>query len=155
MHANAFGFSIAEQHLDKFIELTNEKYKDVPQDPIYWVDFAWSPNEVDTSVILDIANFDDMWGQEIPRPYIAIKDISLSAANVQLLSRDKNPTLKISLPCGVDIMKFKSSEEEYEQFMAPNTILTLVGTCNKNEWNGRVTPQIIIEDFELRTEWVF
>ena len=39
--------------------------------------------------------------------------------------------------------------------MAPNTILTLVGTCNKNEWNGRVTPQIIIEDFELRTEWVF
>ena len=154
-HANAFGFSIAEQHLDKFIELTNEKYKDVPQDPIYWVDFAWSPNEVDTSIILDIANFDDMWGQEIPRPYIAIKDISLSAANVQLLSRDKNPTLKISLPCGVDIMKFKSSEEEYEQFMAPNTILTLVGTCNKNEWNGRVTPQIIIEDFELRTEWVF
>ena len=84
-----------------------------------------------------------------------MKDIPIGAHNVQLLSADKNPTLKIHLNCGVDIMKFKSSQEEYELFTKPNTLLTLVGRCNKNEWMGKVTPQIIIEDYELREEWIF
>ena len=52
-------------------------------------------------------------------------------------------------------MKFKSSEEEYEQFIQPNTYLTLVGKCSVNIWNGSVSPQIIIDDFELKQEWRF
>ena len=39
-HANAFGFSIAESKLDEFIEKTNELYAEVPQEPVYWVDFV-------------------------------------------------------------------------------------------------------------------
>lgn len=154
-HANAFGFSISESNLEQFIQLTNEKYKDVPQSAVYWVDYVWTSSQANGDIVLDIANMKNVWGQEIPEPYIVIKDICLSSSNVQLLSKDKNPTLKISLPSGIDIMKFKSSEEEYERFVSPNTVLTLVGTCNKNEWNGRVTPQIIVEDFELREEWIF
>lgn len=65
---------------------------------------------------------------------------------------DKHPTIKIHLPNGIDIMKFKSSEEEFEQFTQQNQILTAICRCNKNEWMGNVTPQLIIEDFELREE---
>ena len=46
---------------------------------------------------------------------------------------DKHPTLKIHLNNGVDVMKFKSSEEELEEFSKPNQILTAVCRCNKNE----------------------
>ena len=28
-------------------------------------------------------------------------------------------------------------------------MLNVVGECNKNEWNGNVTPQILIKDYEL------
>ena len=154
-HANAFGFSIAESNLQEFIDLTNQKYANVSQESIYWVDYIWSLSEVDPDTILQIAEMRELWGQEIPESRIALHRISLSSCQVQLLSADKNPTIKISLPCGVDVMKFKSSQEEYEQMIKPNAIISLVGTCNKNEWNGRITAQILVEDFELTEEWVF
>ena len=65
---------------------------------------------------------------------------------------DKHPTIKIHLDCGVDIMKFKSSKEEFEEFTKPNKILTCVCRASKNEWMGKIAPQLIIEDFELREE---
>ena len=144
-HANAFGISIAESNIDSFIEKTNQLYEQVEKEPVYWVDYIWTKNEVSPQDILSIANAKDLWGQ----------DIVLSSTNVQLLSPDKHPTLKIHLDCGIDIMKFKSSQEEYEQFCNQNSILIAICRCNKNEWNGRVTPQLIIEDFQIREEWIF
>jgi hypothetical protein len=52
-------------------------------------------------------------------------------------------------------MKFGSSEEEYLTLTEPNTYITLVGKANKNEWYQRVTPQILVEDFELSHQWIF
>lgn len=154
-HANAFGVSIAESNIDSFIEQTNTLYADIPHEPVYWVDFIWLKNQVDPGIILDIAKHKDLWGQNIPEPYICLKDIPLNVGNVQLLAADRNPTIKIHLDCGVDIMKFKSSQEEYELLTEPNTYITLIGKTNINEWNGRVTAQIMCEDYELKQEWVF
>lgn len=85
------------------------------------------------------------------KPYIAIEDLKITKDNVQLLSRDKNPTLKITLPNGVTIMKFKSSEEEFNSLYSEfgYTKINLIGTAAINEWNGRVTPQILIEEMEI------
>ena len=154
-HEGAFGFSIAESKIDEFIEKTNELYANVPKEPVYWVDFIWLKNQVDPGTILDIAKHKDLWGQSIPEPYICLKDIPLNAGNVQLLAADRNPTIKIHLDCGVDIMKFKSSQEEYESLIEPNTYITLIGRTNINEWNGRVTAQIMCEDYELEQKWIF
>lgn len=49
-------------------------------------------------------------------------------------------------------MKFKSSQEEYELLTEPNTYITLIGKTNINEWNGRITAQIMCEDYELKQE---
>lgn len=73
---------------------------------------------------------------------------------ITLMSPDKHPTLKIQLE-DISIIKFKSSQEEYEEFCAENTVLTAICKCNINEWQGNVSPQLIIEDFELREEWIF
>ena len=66
------------------------------------------------------------------------------------MSADKNPTLKIQLPNGTSLIKFKSSVEEYES-LKPQTgcyTLTVIGRCESNVWMGRVSPQIIIEEYE-------
>ena len=97
----------------------------------------------------------NIYGQGIPESFVAIEDLDLSQCSVHLLSRDKNPTLKIVLPNDVTIMKFKSSEEEYEEFLSDHAVLTCIGTCAINKWNGHVTPQIILENMELREEWIF
>lgn len=146
-HSSAFGISIPESKLEDFIKKTNAIYSEAAQEPVYWVDFEWFNKDIDSQKILTIAQGKEFWGQGLPEPYVAIRDIPLES--VQLLSPDKHPTLKIHLSNGVDIMKFKSSYEEYEQFIKPNMYLTAVCRCAKNEWNGRVTAQLIIEDFYI------
>ena len=70
------------------------------------------------------------------------------------MSPNKNPTLKILLPNGTSFIKFKSSEEEYEKLRTETGCITIsvVGRCGRNVWNGVVSPQIIIEDYEITGE---
>ena len=152
-HANAHGLSIAESKIQDFINITNKEYEHIAKEPVYWVDFEWFNKDINPQTIILIADAKDYWGQEMQEPYIAIREIPLNW--IQLLSPDKHPTLKIHLENGVDIMKFKSSQEEYEQFIMPNTYLTAVCRCAKNEWMNRTTAQLIIEDYILQEKWIF
>lgn len=159
-HSSAFGLGIAASKVKDFIKHTNELYKDVDFTPVYWIDYIWKPQDLNSQNILEIAEL-DIWGQEMPQSSVVVKDIPLSENNVQILGLAKGrPTLKIECN-GIEFMKFGSSEEEYEEFIQPDTNLTIVGTCSKNEWNGNIKPQILIDDFELEQEcelkrkWVF
>ena len=153
-HPAAFGCSLPEKNVEAFIQKTNELYKDVDFTPAYMVDFIWAPSQLNPQTIIEIAEL-DIWGQEMPQATVAVKDIPLSENNVQILGLAKGkPTLKISCN-GVDFIKFQSSEEEYQQFIQPNACLTVVGTCQKNVWDNKVTPQILIDDFELKQKWIF
>lgn len=154
-HEGAFGISIPEEQLDNFITATNKIYADVPQEPIYWVDFIWHANEDFVHYLYDLNKMNDYWGQEVPEAVVAIENIPLETQEIQLMSPDKKPTIKIILKNGVNLIKFNSSQEEFEEWSKPNKILTIIGTPNINEWNGFITPQILIDDYELREEWIF
>lgn len=153
-HASAFGISVAEKDIDNFVDYFNKCYN-VDSEPVYWVDYIWSMENIDKQAILTIADMQSCWGQEIQESMIAVENIDLSQCNIKLLSPDKHPTLKISLQDGVDFIKFNSSEEEYESFLESSQYLTIVGKCKKNEWCNIITPQIQIEDYELEHVWVF
>ena len=153
-HNNAAGCGIAESKVQDFIKHSNELYKDVDFTPTYMVDFIWKPYDLNIATVLQIAEL-DIWGQEMPQATIVIEDIPISEDNVQILGLAKGkPTLKIDC-YGIELMRFGSSEEEYERFIQPNTYLTVVGTCSKNIWQDVVKPQILIDDFELKQKWVF
>jgi hypothetical protein len=49
----------------------------------------------------------------LQEPYIAIQNIKVHHDNLVLMSPDKKPTLKIILPNGLTLIKFKSSQEEF------------------------------------------
>ena len=153
-HQAAAGIAIAASRFDDFIAKTNELYKDVDFTPAYMVDYIWNERTVDPNAILAIGDF-NVYGQNVPECLVAVEHVPVSAANVTLLGLAKgHPTLKIQ--CGnISIMKFGSSEEEYERFIKPNSYLTLVGKCEVNRWMDNVSPQILIEDFELKQEWRF
>ena len=157
-HGSAFGLSLPLSNFYEFLDKTNEQYNGVDFKPVYLVDYIWNYDRVNPKYILDIAEL-NIYGQGIPESKVVVKDIALDNVNVQLLGEAKgHPTIKISLPSGVDIMKFKSSREEFEEWISGEKNLTIVGTCSKNSWMGNVTPQILIDDFELEDyeeEWVF
>lgn len=153
-HASAAGLSIAANNIDNFLDAFNAEYANVDQTPTYHVDYIWNKNTIDAEKILDIGYF-TIYGQEIPESKIVLEDICLDPSMITLMGVDKGrPTLKIHIG-GVDAIKFKSSEEEYERFCQEDMVLTAVCKCQVNEWNGNVSPQLVIEDYELREEMVF
>lgn len=149
-HANAFGFGIADCNYEAFVNDTNNKLKDFDFTPCYNVDFIFNGDNFKGSDIIEIADLKCLWGQGIDEPYIALENVRITPDNITLMSADKNPTLKIQLPNGTSLIKFKSSIEEYES-LKPEFgcyTLTVIGRCESNSWNGRVSPQIIIENYE-------
>ena len=152
-HQGAFGLGIEEQWIEEFINITDELLTDMPDEPMYYVDYIYEGNQVEAQHILDIANYEEFWGKDIDEPMIAIKNLKVSRDMITLMSPDKKPTLKITLPNKVSLIKFGSSQEEYDKLCPDNDYtvveVNIVGTCNKNEWNGWVTPQVFIEDYEL------
>ena len=152
-HASAFGVSILDENLEAFKNYIDVKLKDFDFNNCYRVDFIWIANEVEKykQDIMDIGKLGAFWGQGLPEPQVAIETIQVRSTNLQLMSPDKKPTLKITLPGGLTLIKFGSSQEEYESLYSETGCITInvVGTCNLNEWNGNFSPQIIIEDYEI------
>lgn len=149
-HAQAFGTAVEENKLDELIAYSNKQLKDKNFSATYRVDFIYDMKSLNPQDILDIATYSDIWGKGVEEPLIAITDVPVSK-NVFLMSADRNPTLKITMPNGTNFIKFKTSEEEYESLLSKNDYmsktLTIIGRCEKNEWNGHINPQIIIEDY--------
>lgn len=146
-HASAFGIAILDEFFDSFIEDTNEALKDIDFSPMYRVDCIFAEND-DADYYLMIDSLKCYYGQGFEEPYIAITDVHVNSSNMTLMSKDKNPTIKITLPSGAEIMKFKSSQEEYDALL--DTVIDVVGKCSANRWMGRVTPQVLVEDYEIK-----
>ena len=152
-HASAFGARMKDDDIDAFIDYANAN---IPTDEFtYWVDFAWRLNDAKPQKIFRIANSKSYWGQQVDEPLVALIDIPIGSLNIELLSADRNPTLKMSVKNStLSFIKFKSSQEEIEEVRGAETI-TIVGKCEKNEYNGEVKPQIIVEDYELSDDMLF
>ena len=156
-HNNAFGVSVND--VSAFVEEANEALKDVDFDSsTYKVDFIIDESDLDSSLLSEVSKLDKCWGNGFEEATFAIEGINVTSNNIQLMSPDKHPTLKIITRNGVQIIKFKSSEEEYESLCSDGCVtINIVGTCAKNVWNNRVSYQILVQDYEVvdRQEYYF
>lgn len=145
-HPNAFGAGIKDCNIQKFIEFTNEKLKDIDFRPIYWVDFIYKSDTLNPNTILTIGQYNYLWGQQLDKPKIAIEDINITPDNVQVM---KGPSLKFTVN-GIEYIKFKATEEEIKLFEDNEVVnITIVGECDINNWGGVERPQIIVTDYEV------
>ena len=149
-HQGAFGVGFPQGEVEKFIEYSNKELAEFIFEPCYLVDFIYPGEMFAPADVLKIAKLDPVWGQGISEPKIAIEGAKLKKDQITLMAKDKNPTLKFTLSNGVSIIKFKSSEEEYEKLIE-NEIneINVVGRCSLNSWNGNVSGQILADDYEV------
>lgn len=150
-HPNAFGLSISNDNLQAFISWTEKTLKDFEFSPSEDVDFIYTADDFNSKDILDIAAMKPLWGQGIPEAKVVIKGLRVSKEKLTLMARDTKPTLKISLSNGVDCIKFKSNEEEFEKLYSESGCVTvdILGTCNSNSYRGTTKPQIFIENYDI------
>ena len=150
-HANAFGIGIRDEDISAFITSTNSALDGFDFTPIYNVDFIYKSDELTPEEVIDIAGMKSLWGQGVEEAEIAVEGIKVHKDNIRILSPDKNPTLKIMLPNGINFMKFRSSEEEYNKLYSELGYVTIniVGECERNIWNNKISPQVMIKDYEI------
>ena len=150
-HASAFGVAILDEKLPELKEYLKNQLKDFDFSNFYRVDFIWESNKLDSKTILDIGELKSIWGQGLAEPQVAIENITITSNNLTLMSPDKKPTLKITLQGNINLIKFDSSIEEYENLKSDTgcKVINIVGTCNENIWNNNISPQILIKDYEI------
>ena len=153
-HEAAFGVGILDEKFNELIDYCDKQLAQYDFSSCFKVDFIFDGSRLKPKEILDIANLSHLWGTNIEEPYAAIENIKITN-NVTLMSPDKNPTMKIVLPNGISLIKFKSSAEEVNKLKNNDgltTKITVVGRCASNTWNGITTAQIMIEDYEIEEQ---
>ena len=150
-HEGAFGLGILKDNIPAFIEKTDAALKDITDEAIYYVDAIWQANSDHSNEILDIANMNHLWGQGIDEPLIAIENLKINSDMVNVYTK-RGITIKITTSTGIALLLFNAKEEDREKLKDNNTgyiSLNIVGRCNKNEWMGKIYPQIFIENYEI------
>lgn len=157
-HAMAFGVSIPEENYDALVQYVDEAYKDFDCSPVYSVDLIWDgAKDLSSHAFAEIADEEKIWGKGVEDPLIAIENLRIYGNQLRLFGLDKGkPTLNIQLDDGSSLVKFKSSEEEYELLHSDlgYVIINAVGTCTRSIWG---IPQFNIQDYEIigRNDYYF
>ena len=157
-HAMAFGVSIPEENYDALVQYVDEAYKDFDCSPVYSVDLIWDgAKDLSSHAFAEIADEEKIWGKGVEDPLIAIENFRIYGNQLRLFGLDKGkPTLNIQLDDGSSLVKFKSSEEEYELLHSDlgYVIINAVGTCTRSNWG---IPQFMITDYEIigRNDYYF
>ena len=148
-HQGAFGLGLPQDKIEEFVKSTDSQLADMPNEPLYYVDYAWQPTDDFGEDILDIAKFDPYIGKDLDEPLVAVIGVDITRDNITLM---KSNTVKITLPNGVNMIKFNMPEEEYNTLYSDTGAVQVdvVGTCNANQWNGNEYPQILIKDINIK-----
>ena len=147
-HANAFGSFLRKDQVDD-IRNYFDTHLDAATfaDTVYEVDYWFHTGEtLDSEMLYEIASYDDLWGNSIPQPKFAM-DINYTADEIRVMGADGS-SLKISHD-RIDFVAFKC-EDLIAQLQAKESgHITIVGRPQLNEWMGRKSVQIIIDDVEV------
>ena len=149
-HDNAAGVSINNKYLSELHKKANIDLADYDfGDDFYEVNFERQALDKDLpDLIEDLANYKDIWSQQNGEALIYIKDLHFTKDDIQVMGKNKD-TVKITKN-GVAYMKFfaKDMIEELNQY--DEVKMEIVGKANLNTWMGRTTPQIFIENYEIK-----
>ena len=148
-HDMAHGVAIREENLQKVIDYVNDNLSEIEFNVAeYEVDFIFTNGTVNFDMIQEFGRVPHIYGNGIPQPKFAF-ELKVAKDAISFIGK-KQETLKIFLN-GVEYIKFRSKDliEEMKEVNADLYNLRFVGRAQVNEWNGKVTPQIIIDDIEF------
>lgn len=163
-HDNAAGISIPRENVTKSIELCNERLADVDFQKCFNVDFDIECDDLSVAFIKAIDEMKDIFGQGIKEPLIYIKNIIVYSEDTNIMGKNLN-SWKVIVGDGyafvnfnVDVntdsllLKYKKLTDEDVENGVILGVMDVVGTVSINNYNGILTPQIIIKDYTFREQ---
>ena len=149
-HASAMGVGIYKDKVNALVDYSNTVLANYDFSACYDVDYEYMSNDFKAQDIIDIGSMKSLWGKGVDEAMVVIKGIKITSNNITLMSANKNPTIKITLQNGTSLIKFRASQAEFESLKSSGyTEIDVIGTCAINEWQGMISPQILIKDYEV------
>ena len=144
-HPNACGVTIKKDNISKFYEYLSQQNFDNTLN--YTVDAVFDEKSLTVEVIQSIFALSDVWGTNIEEPLFLLKLKCPIDGGFTVLGNEKN-TIKLTFH-NIEIIKFHSSENEYNEIknLGKMVEFTIVGKFSVNEYNGKKTPQVIVENW--------
>lgn len=168
-HDNAAGISIQRENVTRAIEICNKTLEDVDFTKFYNVDFDIESNDLSVAFIKEIDEMKDVFGTGIKEPLIHIKNIEIYSEDVFVMGKNRNSWkitydsyafVKFNVDKENDSLLLKyyntlAKEEKIEEEFGHSTTslcvgsINVIGTVSINNFNGILTPQIIVKDYEF------
>lgn len=144
-HDNAAGWGLNGNKLQSLINYANTTLKAEDFENCYIVDYILDANTYFNDLLAALAAHPEFFGNHIDEPTFIIKNIPLMSIIAMGPNKD---SMKISYN-GIDYIKFK--DEEFVETIQQNRTkkLTVYGRANINEWMGKKSLQVFINDYEL------
>lgn len=145
-HPNACGVTIKKDNISKFYEYLSQQNFDNTLN--YTVDAVFDEKSLTAEVIQSIFALSDVWETNIEEPLFLLKlKCPIDGGGFTVLGNEKN-TIKLTFH-NIEIIKFRSSENEYNEIknLGKMVEFTIVGKFSVNEYNGKKTPQVIVENW--------
>ena len=147
-HQGAFGLALRQENIPTFVKNTDFRLANMPNEPVYYVDYIWNYKNIDPQDIIDIAELDKYIGKDVDEPLVAIQGIQITKDMLMMMASN---TMKITLPNNISLIKFRTPDEEYNKLYSENGYIEIdaVCRCNINEWNGNRYAQLFLDDYEI------
>lgn len=149
-HQNASGIGISYNRLDQFIKYANKKLKNVDLgETSYFIDFYFTINNLKelSKACIDLNPISSLYGRGIEEPKIIVDKLLFELKDIMIMGKDHS-SIKL-MKQGISFVKFKDKKfiDEISKYEHP--CISIYGKFNLNEFAGTVTPQVIIEDYEI------
>lgn len=145
-HSSACGITIKKANLERFKEWLETL--DLSANPDIEVAAIVNPEDITLDVCQTISQWNELWGHGIDSPAFYI-ETTIESKNISIF-RKSTTTIKLSFG-ELSCLKFFANEQEANEFenISKVKIGLIVGELGVNEYNGVLTPQCIIKDYEI------
>ena len=144
-HDGAAGFGLNCKRVDQFIEYVNKTLDSKDFKKCYLVDYILDAAENNLDLLVTLAAHPEYFGNHIDDIKIVVNNISLS--DIMIMGANKD-SIKISYN-HVDYVHFKDIKFIEEITNNRMNKLTVYGRLNLNNFMGRTSLQLFIDDYEL------
>lgn len=152
-HDNAFGVEIYGKNVKKTIYELNSL--PIKNESVILCDFIITADFMDTGVVKRIDDSVDIYGQNIDEPIILVTNLLVKKSQFNLMGKQFN-NWRIETDNGVSFVKFGVDNASdalcnlFDDFSdTEEVILNVVGKTNINVFNGIITCQFIVDDYEV------
>jgi len=161
-HSNAGGYKILEEDIPKAINKLNEILKDMVIEDVYLVDYEIPVGRLKEKHVLQVGQWNNIWGNTLNEPLFAVTDITLKVEDIKLLG-DKKNFIKFDKAIGqnkISFIKMFANEDTYNTMIMKNkkglskqssskVKMDIIGKFTINHWNDNEYPQVEIVDFNV------